>query len=147
MSVPDRLRSDLIRTALGQVTIGCQVVVLEETGSTNDVVRDMATGDWPEGLVVFAEHQTASRGQRGNKWESAAYQGICFSLLLRPGIPVEESARLTSWAARAVVSTIERQCQVQARVRSPNDIYINGRKIAGVLVEMLAQENAKAIWH
>ena len=76
MSVPDRLRSDLIRTALGQVTIGCQVVVLEGTGSTNDVVRDMATGDWTEGLVVFAEHQTASRGQRGNKWESAAYQGI-----------------------------------------------------------------------
>lgn len=134
------LRDDLsakdLRLALGECRIGCQIVVLRETSSTNDVVFQMAAPNVPEGLVVFAEHQTAGRGQRSNRWESAAGKGLWFSILLRPDIPVAESARLTNWVAGTIGKTIEEQLALRATIRLPNDVYINERKIAGVLVEM-----------
>ena len=96
----------------------------------------MATPNVPEGLVVFAEHQTAGRGQRSNRWESAAGKGLWFSILLRPNIPIAESALLTNWAAETISETIEEQLALRATIRLPNDVYINERKIAGVLAEM-----------
>ena len=76
MSPVDRLRADELRAEVGATVIGREIVVLEQTTSTNDLVLQMATADTPEGSVVFAEHQTAGRGQRGNLWESAAGQGL-----------------------------------------------------------------------
>src|SRR3984893_5931851 len=104
MSARDRLRAEKLR---GGLVIGCQVVVLEQTESTNDVIRQMAAGDWPEGLCVFAEHQTAGRGQRGNKWESAAGKGLWFSILLWPKIDIKESTRVTTWVAGEIARTLE----------------------------------------
>jgi BirA family biotin operon repressor/biotin-[acetyl-CoA-carboxylase] ligase len=140
--VRDQLRSDKLRAELGPVTIGREIVVLDETASTNDVVWEMAADNRPEGLVVFAEHQTAGRGQRGNKWESAAGKGLWFSVLLRPNLPVQASPRLTLWAAETVAATIESSCLVQAVIKPPNDVYVHGRKVAGVLVEMRARPRA-----
>ena len=117
-------------------------MVVEQTASTNDVVLQMAGGDWPEGLVVFAEHQTAGRGQRGNKWESSAHKGLWFSVLLRPGIEVADSPRLIRWAAQTVAATVQNECFLEATVKPPNDIYVEGQKLAGVLVEMRAQPRA-----
>src|SRR3954452_8131443 len=102
MPLHDALSAAKLRAKLGATTIGCEIVVLEETGSTNDIVLEMANGDWPEGLAVFAEHQTAARGQRGNKWEAAAGKGLWFSLLLRPKIDIADSPRLSEWAARCI---------------------------------------------
>jgi len=139
MSARDRLRAEKLR---GGLIIGREVVVLEQTESTNDVIREMAAGDWPEGLCVFAEHQTAGRGQRGNKWESARGKGLSFSILLRPKIDVKDSPRLPAWAAGIIARTLANEFDVPATVRLPNDIYIGDRKIAGVLVEMWAQQGA-----
>ena len=138
----DRLVADELRDALGVCTIGREIVVLEETASTNDSVLQRATFDTPEGLVVFAERQTAGRGQRGNTWESAAHKGLWFSILLRPKIDIGDSGRLTAWAAEAIAQTIAKEFALSATIKSPNDIYIAGKKIAGVLVEMRAQQNA-----
>src|SRR4051812_39583988 len=102
MSLHDRLSAAKLRAKLGESTIGCEIVVLEETESTNDVVLKMAAGDWPEGLAVFAEQQTTGRGQRGNKWHSAPGKGLWFSVLLRPRIEAADSPRLSEWAARVV---------------------------------------------
>ncbi len=135
----DRLRAEKLR---GGFIIGRDVVVLEETESTNDVVTQMSFGDWPEGFCVFAEHQIAGRGQRGKQWASAAGKGLWFSILLRPRIDLKESARLTAWAAGIIAETLQSEYQVPATVRPPNDVYINERKVAGVLVEMRAQPGA-----
>lgn len=91
---------------------------------------------------MFAEHQTAGRGQRCNVWESAAHKGLWFSILLRPNLPVGESARLTEWATRVIAATIEMRCLRKAIVKPPNDVFVSQRKVAGVLVEMRAQEHA-----
>ncbi|MEY2546136.1 MAG: BirA family transcriptional regulator [Verrucomicrobiota bacterium] len=130
----DRLRAEKLR---GGFVIGCKVIVVDETESTNDVVSQMSGGDWPEGLCLFAEHQTAGRGQRGNQWESASHKGLWFSILLRPKIDISDSPRLSEWAARVIAETIG-----DATVKMPNDVYIGERKVAGVLVEMRAQVGA-----
>lgn len=139
MPLRDRLRAEKLR---GGLIIGREVIVLEQTESTNDVIRQMAAGDWPEGLCVFAEHQTAGRGQRGNKWESVPGKSLSFSILLRPKIDIKDSARLTTWVATMIAETLHDEFDLPATVRPPNDVYINERKIAGVLVEMRAQPGA-----
>jgi BirA family biotin operon repressor/biotin-[acetyl-CoA-carboxylase] ligase len=135
-----RLRADL-----GEVTIGREIVVLEETTSTNDAILQRTTGETKEGLVVFAEHQTTGRGQHGKHWESATGKGLWFSALLRPKIDIDKSARLTTWAAETIAATIEQELSLPATIKSPNDVYVAGRKVSGVLVELRAQKNAPHI--
>jgi BirA family transcriptional regulator, biotin operon repressor / biotin---[acetyl-CoA-carboxylase] ligase len=95
-----------------------------------------------EGLVLFGEHQTAGRGQRGNRWESAAGKGLWFSILLRPQIQLNESWRLTVWAIEAISEVIRAEFGLDASIKMPNDVQLHGRKVAGALVEMRAQNNA-----
>ncbi len=97
----------------------------------------------PEGFVVFAEHQTAGRGQRGHRWESAPHRGLWFSILLRPQIPIVESARLTNWAAQAIAATIRQETGLEPAIKLPNDVYVEGRKVAGVLVETRAGQGSE----
>src|SRR4030095_240818 len=97
----DRLIADQLQAALPGAIIGRKSIVREQTGSTNDAMWQVASTDGllsiTEGLVVFAEHKTAGRGQRGNRWESAAGKGLWFSILLRPEIQLSDSGRLTIW--------------------------------------------------
>lgn len=131
------LQAERLRAALGNQLIGNRIVVLEETTSTNDIVWQMSN-DSAEGLVVFAERQIAGRGQRGNRWESAAGKGLWFSILLRPKMSISESPSLTTWAAQTVATTLASYYSLGAVVKLPNDIYVADRKVAGVLLEMRA---------
>ena len=131
----DRLVADELRAILGKCRVGNQVVVVEEACSTNDIAWEAADRGAAEGFVVFAERQTAGRGQYGRRWESAPYQGLWFSVLLRPPITLNESPRLTSMLAGAAAAAIIEETGCAASIKAPNDIYVAGRKIAGVLVE------------
>ena len=130
-----RLIADELLKALGGCRMGNQLKVVEETTSTNDLVWEAEKEGAPEGYVAFAERQTAGRGQQGRQWESTPYQGLWFSVLLRPKMTMAESPQLTSILAKVVVSIVREQAGVFPQIKSPNDIYLSGRKIAGVLVE------------
>ena len=138
MNFADRLSASDLSSSLGKGVIGSRIIVLESTRSTNDFLRQMLTPELPEGLVIFAEEQTAGRGQRGNRWASAPYLGLWFSILLRPRLRPTESARLTEWAAQTIAATVRTEFQLKPAIKPPNDVYLNGRKIAGVLVETKA---------
>ncbi len=148
MSNPDiettleRLSAPEISDALSGCTIGREIFVLENTTSTNDSILERTTSETREGLTIFAEQQTAGRGQRNNQWESAPGKGLWFSILLRPRIDIGKSARLAEWAAATVARTISEQFALPSTVKLPNDVYLDDKKVAGVLVEMRAQENA-----
>jgi len=138
----DGLRADELQAHFACATIGRQIIVLEQTSSTNDAILQLtAPQGADEGLVLFAEHQTAGRGQRGNRWESAA-KGLWFSILLRPKISVSDSGRLTIWAIETISDVIRMEFSLKPTIKLPNDIRIQGRKVAGVLTEMRAQEKA-----
>jgi len=138
MSRPDRLIAAELSASLGESVIGRRIIVLESTRSTNDFLLQILTPELPEGFVVFAENQTAGRGQRGHRWESAPHLGLWFSVLVRPRMPLAESARLTTWAARAVANAIRSEVALEPAIKPPNDVYLADRKVAGVLVETKA---------
>jgi BirA family biotin operon repressor/biotin-[acetyl-CoA-carboxylase] ligase len=115
--------------------MGNEIVVVEEARSTNDLAWEAVERGTPEGFVVFAERQTAGRGQYGRRWESAPYQGLWLSVVLRPAMTLRESPRLTSLLAELVSAAIAEQTGCAATIKPPNDIYIAGRKVAGILVE------------
>jgi BirA family biotin operon repressor/biotin-[acetyl-CoA-carboxylase] ligase len=115
--------------------IGNEIIVVEEAGSTNDLAWAAAERGAPEGFVVFAERQTAGRGQYGRRWESAPYLGLWFSVLLRPPITLRESPQLTASFAKVLAATIEHQTGCVAIIKPPNDIFAGQRKVAGILVE------------
>jgi BirA family biotin operon repressor/biotin-[acetyl-CoA-carboxylase] ligase len=140
--MPEGLVAKELQADLASGVIGREIVVLEQTASTNDAILQIANANSKEGLVVFAEHQTAGRGQRGNRWESAAGKGLWFSILLRPKIDLANSPQLPAWAAEAVSGAIQNEFSLIPSIKPPNDVQIDGRKVAGVLVEMRAQEKA-----
>src|SRR6266436_5497827 len=145
MTTFDALSADKLRADVDPAIVGREIAVVDETSSTNDSVLERTSPSTPEGLVVFAERQTAGRGQRSKSWESAAGKGLWFSFLLRPKIDIGASAQLSEWAARTVADTIAKEFALPATVKLPNDVIVAGKKIAGVLVEMRAQKNAPHI--
>jgi BirA family biotin operon repressor/biotin-[acetyl-CoA-carboxylase] ligase len=140
--MPDGLVAEELQADLANGVIGREIIVIEQTGSTNDAILQIANANSKEGLVAFAEHQTAGRGQRGNRWESAVGKGLWFSILLRPKIDLASSPQLTAWAAEAVSGAIQNEFSLTPTIKPPNDVQIDGRKVAGVLVEMRAQKKA-----
>src|SRR5438046_2856499 len=142
----DRLTAEQLQAALPGAIIGRESIVLEQTGSTNDAISRVAsTNGLPsilEGLVVFAEHQTDGRGQRGNRWESTAGKGLWFSILLRPEIQLSDSGRLIIWAIEAISDVIRSEFGLEPAIKLPNDVQFDEHKLAGVLVEMRAQDKA-----
>ena len=142
----DPLIADQLEAALPGAIIGREIIVLEQTSSTSDAIARVVSADGlpsiSDGLVLFAEHQTNGRGQRGNRWESAAGKGLWFSILLRPGIQLSDSGRLRIWAIEAISDVIRTTFDLEPAIKLPNDVQLNGRKVSGVLVEMRAQDKA-----
>src|SRR5438874_10341304 len=134
-AVSDRLVANDLRAALDGCRLGNEIVIVEETESTNDLAWEAANRGAGDGFVVFAERQTKGRGQYGRRWESAPYLGLCFSVLLRPAMSLRDSPKLTLILAEAVAATIAEETGCTPIIKPPNDIYVSGRKVAGVLVE------------
>ena len=115
---------------------GWRLVVLQSTGSTNQVVADRARAGEPAGLVVVAEQQTAGRGRLDRAWTSPARAGLTLSVLLRSELPEQQWPWLPLWSGLAVARAMREQCGVEAVLKWPNDVLVGGRKLAGVLAEV-----------
>lgn len=116
------------------------VTWLAQTGSTNEDLIGLARAGAPEGTVVGADIQTAGRGRRGRGWMAARGHGLLVSVLLRPGIPPVDAGLLPIVAAVGAAEALG----PDARIVWPNDILIDGRKVAGILCEMSADQEGVA---
>jgi biotin-[acetyl-CoA-carboxylase] ligase BirA-like protein len=132
---PDSLVPQSIMARLQTKIIGREVSVFRETSSTNDLARQAGGGGVAEGIVFFAEHQTAGRGTRGRKWISHSNQGLWFSILLRSPLPFDQLPFLVQMAVVAVAETIERRVEEPLSIKPPNDLYLGGGKLGGFLLE------------
>ena len=128
---PDEVCPGLVTKVLGQE----HYFYYQEIDSTNNQARALASKGYPEGTIVVAELQTDGRGRRGRSWYSPASQGIYISVILRPMLPLKEISRVSLITAVAVAETLEEELNLPARIKWPNDILINNRKIAGILSE------------
>jgi len=102
-----------------------------ECGSTQDVLRDTAL---PEGAVAATDHQTAGRGREARRWVDEAGTALLFSLLLRPP-PAAPVAQLSLVCALAVAETVDEAAGRAAAIKWPNDVLVDGGKVAGILLE------------
>jgi BirA family transcriptional regulator, biotin operon repressor / biotin---[acetyl-CoA-carboxylase] ligase len=134
--VADLLTSEEITACLATRVMGRpSVTILRQTDSTNLQAKILASQGAPEGTVVAAESQTIGRGRRGRIWLSPAGQGLCLSIILRPWLPPARAPQITLMTAVAVAQTLK-NAGVRAHIKWPNDILVEGKKIAGILTEI-----------
>jgi len=128
-----------IRKGLKTVVFGKrEIIVYDETGSTNDVAYRLGAESFPEGTIVIAESQTCGRGRHGRTWISIPGQSISFSIILRPGIDLSSAPGVTLVAAVAVSDTLHEFSIHTHSIKWPNDILINSKKVCGILTELKA---------
>lgn len=133
MARDDRLDPDTIAGPLKTRRIGRRVVVHDRTSSTSDIAGEYARNPDNDGLVVFAEEQTAGRGRTGATWHSGYGESLLFSVLLIDCELPNELLSLT--CAVAVAGALGQVGGQTTRIKWPNDIILAGRKTGGILVE------------
>jgi BirA family biotin operon repressor/biotin-[acetyl-CoA-carboxylase] ligase len=123
---PDKIRVNTKR-------IGRKILVYNHTSSTNDIAAEYAKNKENNGLAIFAEEQTAGRGRAGTKWHSGHSDSILCSILLTS---CNCNPELLSLACPvAVAEAVGKIVDSQAKIKWPNDIILNGKKVAGIMVE------------
>lgn len=128
----DAIERELVRRG---ARIGRPIAVVSLTSSTNEDARRAALGGAPHGATFLADGQSAGRGRGGHSWHSPAGENLYLSMLLRLGVKPAAIAPITLAVGVAVARVVERRCSSAARLKWPNDVQINGKKIAGILVE------------
>lgn len=139
------LREDGLNEALAELGVPWRVRVAPEVGSTSDEMRAEASAGAPGGQVMFAECQTAGRGRRDNRWITPRGKDLMFSLLLRPEVPMALWPRFTTLAALALCKAVEQELPLQPRIKWPNDLYVNDKKVAGLLAEAVVTSQGAAL--
>ena len=129
----DSLDAEKIKANLNTRRIGGEVLVYDETSSTNDVAARYAKDKGNDGLVILAEQQTAGRGRSGAKWCTGRADSILCSILLTDSNLSGELLSLT--CAVAVAEGLDKPGGKQVRIKWPNDIILNGKKVGGILLE------------
>ena len=106
-----------------------------EVDSTNATAMDLAQQDAPEGTVVLAEQQLRGRGREDRSWHSPAGVGIYCSIILRPELSPAKTMLLTLMTAVAIARAVALETNLSPRIKWPNDILINDKKVVGILLE------------
>lgn len=112
--------------------------VLACVDSTNAEARRMALAGAPHGSLCISEMQHAGKGRLGRSWESPAGKGLWLSVLLRPQLPPERAPLITLCAAIAMAQAVEETAGLNVRIKWPNDLVYDGRKLCGILLEIAA---------
>jgi BirA family transcriptional regulator, biotin operon repressor / biotin---[acetyl-CoA-carboxylase] ligase len=118
----------------------------KEVTSTMEVARKLAMADCPTMTVVLADTQTKGRGRLKRSWHSQA-GGLYFTVILRPGLPLQQCSLLNFLASVVLTHVIKQQCDLSVAVKWPNDILFGTRKLAGMLSELITPKNQAAIFN
>ena len=124
---------------------GYALIALDEAGSTNDEAKERAAGGAPDGTVVWARVQRAGRGRRGRSWVSPP-GNLYVSVILRPACEARSVAQLSFVAALAVHDLVDGLLPGRARCKWPNDVLVDGGKVAGVLLESALRPGGRVDW-
>ncbi len=137
----DVLSEAELKSVLKTSWAGRNIKYCEEVDSTNNEARRLAEQGAPHGTLVVAELQTAGKGRRGRFWTSPPGTGIWMSMVLRPDFAPEHASMLTLIAAMAVETGVREMTGLDCRIKWPNDIVLEGKKICGILTEMSTEED------
>lgn len=139
LSAPDILSVEEVQAHLRGTVVGSRLVYPGETVSTNTDAFRLAEQGASEGTVVFADTQSGGKGRLGRRWSSPPGVNLYCSVILRPKIMPYEAPQLTFLSAVAVARAIERSSGLNPQIKWPNDVLLEGKKVAGLLNEMSAE--------
>lgn len=124
-----------IQNQLRAELIGREIITYDSVDSTNDIAKNLVGESDKEGTVILADSQTQGKGRRGRTWYSEEKVGIYISILLKPSLPPEEISQITLVAGVTLVQAVNEFSRARAYLKWPNDIILNGKKVAGILTE------------
>jgi BirA family biotin operon repressor/biotin-[acetyl-CoA-carboxylase] ligase len=138
VEVPDRVTELEVGPLLSTRELGLVLHHHETVSSTSEVAFELAREGASAGEVVIAEAQTAGKGRRGRTWVSPPGKNLYLSVILRPHLPPARAPELTLVAGVALAETL-REGGVPARIKWPNDVVVEGAKLAGILTELATE--------
>ncbi|MFD2045843.1 biotin--[acetyl-CoA-carboxylase] ligase [Ornithinibacillus salinisoli] len=141
VSSPDRLSENTIQWGLRTNWLGKSIIHKEVTTSTQHIAHQVAQENAEHGTVIIADEQTNGKGRMNRHWYSTRGKGIWLSIILRPTILPYLAPQLTLLTACVLADVINKETKTNSKIKWPNDILINGRKIAGILTEMQAEQD------
>ncbi|MXQ52569.1 biotin--[acetyl-CoA-carboxylase] ligase [Shimazuella alba] len=138
---PDRVATEEIQNELSTKLFGQQIRYEPVAKSTQILAHQWARAGAPEGSLVIADEQQAGKGRLGRVWYSPPKTGIWMSLILRPPIPIQQASHLTLLASVGVSSAIINQTNLPIKIKWPNDLLLQGKKICGILTELRGDQD------
>ncbi len=135
-----------IQSLLTNPLLGNQLHCLETVDSTNTYLLKLAQDGAPEGTVVIADYQTSGRGQQDREWYATRDKNLLFSVLLRPELSIDYVRKITLAVGYYLAESIESYFskhglpQIRIDLKWPNDLLIDGKKVAGILVESILKD-------
>jgi len=140
LEIPDRLTPLELTAHLETEEIGRTIHYRDSLESTNELAFQLALEGAAHGEVVLADQQTRGKGRRGRSWVSPPGKNLYCSVILRPELIPQRAPELTLVAAVAVAAAL-REFGAEAQIKWPNDLLLNGRKVAGILTELSAEQD------
>lgn len=135
------LAEPALRKGLKTRLFGNKIFSFETIDSTNNCAKAVAGCGAAEGTVVVSDNQTDGKGRHGRTWLANPNENLMFSLVLRPKLPAEGLNLLPLYVAVAVADSLEKSTGLKVECKWPNDLLINGRKVAGILIEGSVKQN------
>ncbi len=139
LSCPDSVAAVEVSSLMETDVIGRDVRYMETIDSTNLYARRLGEDGAVEGVLVVADEQTAGKGRSGRHWTTPPGSAIAMSVLLRPRIAPERISMVTLVMGLAVAKAVRELYGLDALIKWPNDVVVNGKKICGILTEMSAE--------
>lgn len=136
---PDVLSEEEIKSLVRTTWAGSHIIFRGEMDSTNTQAKLLGEQKAPHGTLVVTDRQIMGKGRRGRSWESPAGVCIYMSILLRPELKPSSAPMLTLVTALAAAEAVRKQTGLEAKIKWPNDLVLNGKKISGILTEMSAE--------
>lgn len=136
--IPDKLEPVLIEHELQTSCIGRKTQYFASITSTNAIARELMVQDPAHGTLIIAEEQTQGKGRLGRSWISPFGTGIWMSIILTSDLKPSDAPKMTMIMAIAIVKAIEAETQIKVKIKWPNDIILDKRKLCGILTEMQA---------
>lgn len=142
IETPNIITKEEVLSVMTTQSLGRDIRYFNEIDSTNEEAKRLARLGELEGVTVIADKQTAGKGRLGRVWDSPSGTNIFMSILLRPQIKPDKASQVTLIVGLAMCEVIREVTNLEAQIKWPNDIVVNGKKVCGILTEMSAEIDA-----
>lgn len=142
VSYPDKITQEEVASRMKTSWAGKNVISLKSVDSTNTYAKKIAEDGAPSGTLVVTEEQYGGRGRRGRTWKIPPESSVAMTLIVRPDLAPNHASMMTLVMGIAVARACKKEAGIEAKIKWPNDVIADGKKICGILTEMSADPDA-----